>query len=257
MLPTFSGLTGVRCCVTNEECWIVYCCAHMESGRRYVGLTKKTLRQRWNAHLYNAFNRKLGSHSHFWNAIRKYGKDAFDLEVLEVCSTLEDANAAEERWIIHFDTRNPEKGFNLARGGGCRPNPERKNPWRDPAYKWHDPGYRASHGEKMREVVNRPEVRAKLEAAQAIFTKDPSWLAKVSRIGVPLSQKHRESLAESTSKVRRKVPGHVSCGRHGLVPFADCFRAKSNTGRILHRCKHCILDRAKCKRFRSDAVRSP
>lgn len=94
--------------------------------------------KRWNSHVYTANRIKDGKAavtSHFPNAIRKYGKDAFSHEVLETCGTLEEANLAEEKWIAHFDTRDPEKGFNLAKGGGCVPNPEKRNPWDDPAFR--------------------------------------------------------------------------------------------------------------------------
>lgn len=234
----------------KEPSWTIYCHIHRESGRRYIGLTKKTWRQRWNSHVYNAFNRPKEGRSYFWAAIRKYGKDAFDHEVLEVCFMLEKANEREQHWIDLYDTRNPIRGFNLAPGGKYRPNPIRKNPWDDPDYLWNDPGYRLEHGRKMKEIVNRPDVKVKLEAARAVFMRDPEWLAKVNRAGIPLSKEHREALAESTSRVKRKVPGHVSCGKHGLVPFSECFKAKSRTGRVLHRCKHCILNSSKAKLHR-------
>ena len=75
--------------------YTIYCHTHTESGRRYIGLTKLTMMKRWNSHIYTANhvkNGKLAATGHFPNAIRKYGKDAFSHEVLEVCSTLEEAN---------------------------------------------------------------------------------------------------------------------------------------------------------------------
>lgn len=102
--------------------WIVYCHTHIESGRRYIGLTKRTLRFRWNQHVLNA-KKKLGKGCHhFWAAIRKYGKDAFSHNVLETCDTLEEANEAEEAWISSFSSRYPDFGFNLARGGNHVPD---------------------------------------------------------------------------------------------------------------------------------------
>ena len=111
----------------GQSRWTVYCHIHRATGRRYVGLTKKTWRKRWNQHVYTASKLAKKGWSHFANAIRKYGKDAFDHEVLEVCDTLDEANAAEEKWIEHFDSRNPEKGFNLKRGGDHLPHPVSKS----------------------------------------------------------------------------------------------------------------------------------
>lgn len=90
--------------------------------------------QRWNQHVLNANSRPKGRRSHLWGAIRKYGPQAFSHEVLEVCETLESANEAEAKWIDHFDSRNPEKGFNLMKGGKHIPHPK-KNPWDRPEFR--------------------------------------------------------------------------------------------------------------------------
>ncbi|KKM23993.1 hypothetical protein LCGC14_1609580 [marine sediment metagenome] len=114
--------------------WTIYCHIHNITGRRYVGLTSQTWQERWKNQVHVAKSSK-GGRWHFPNAIRKYGKDAFSHKVLGVCDTLEEANIAEIRWIEHFDTRNPEKGFNLAKGGKHVPHPIRKNPWNNPKYR--------------------------------------------------------------------------------------------------------------------------
>lgn len=139
-----------------------------------------------------------GSRAHFAAAIRKYGKDAFTHEVLEKCTSLEVANLAEESWIEFFETRNPSKGFNLAKGGGSQPHPLRKNPWDDPEYRvrcttatqaqwkdpanlaqnaasararWSDPNYRKRVTSAAKETLSKPEVKLRhsegLKAAYA------------------------------------------------------------------------------------------
>lgn len=116
--------------------WTIYCHTHTETGRRYIGLTKKTMVQRWNQHVFNAKSKNGYGCFHFWNAIRKYGKDAFSHHLLEFgIPTLEIANEREEYWIVFYDSRNPEKGFNLARCGEHRPHGIRKNPWDDPEFR--------------------------------------------------------------------------------------------------------------------------
>lgn len=54
---------------------LVYCATHVESGRRYVGMTSKTLARRRQQHLKQAKGRARGC-AYFWAAIRKYGADA-------------------------------------------------------------------------------------------------------------------------------------------------------------------------------------
>lgn len=84
--------------------------------------------------MYSAL-RSTSVKSHFSYAIKKYGKRAFSHEVLQVVDSLEAANTAEIYWISHFDTRNPDRGFNIAPGGGVH-NPNKfHNPWLNPEYR--------------------------------------------------------------------------------------------------------------------------
>lgn len=153
----------------------IYSHTHVTTGRRYVGLTKLTMLKRWNQHLQNAKKKAGKGCTHFWNAIRAYGSGAFSHEVLEVITTsLEDANLAEERWIEKLQTRDPSKGFNLAKGGKHTPHPVR-NPW------------------------DRPEYRAKATVASRKTWSDPARrsAASVARVGVPLSESHKAAVSES------------------------------------------------------------
>jgi|WetSurMetagenome_2_1015567.scaffolds.fasta_scaffold116818_2 hypothetical protein len=172
--------------------WTVYCHVHTDSGRRYIGLTSQSMLHRWNQHVSKSKSSKDGRW-HFPNAIRKFGKDAFSHEILEVCETLEAANEAEAKWIDHFDSRNPEKGFNLARGGEHIPHQIRKNPWDDPEYRkkaiialhrslakpevianrstaskkaWDNYERRKKAGLISKEVQSRPEVLEKNRSSQ-------------------------------------------------------------------------------------------
>lgn len=138
----------------------IYCHTHIDSGRRYVGLTSQTMEKRWKNHVHAAKYSKGKNQYHFANAIRKYGKDAFTHEVLEVHSSLTEANTREEFWIEHFKTRDPQFGFNISPGGSHIPHPVR-NPWDRPEYR-----------EKMKAVIPKltaaglsPEARAKTVAA--------------------------------------------------------------------------------------------
>jgi len=181
----------------------IYCHQHIESGRRYVGQTKKKMLQRWNQHVYTATRESKGW-SHFANAIRKYGKDAFSHEILEICYDLEFSNAAEKKWIAHFDTTNPEKGYNFKSGGDHRPHPVR-NPWNRPEFRERvtasvtvglsdpviqanraagnakqrqtraEPAFRAEASERTREVALRPEVMAKNVATLQKIIQDPEY----------------------------------------------------------------------------------
>ena len=226
-----------------EPRWILYCHTHTESGRRYIGLTKLTMLKRWNQHLNNASKKRGKGCHHFWNAIRKYGPQAFSHEVLEVCTSLEVANLAEECWIEFFDTRNREKGFNLTRGGKHTPHSSR-NPWDRPEYRekacaaskrrWENPEFRAKMSardydtsglhrpesiEKLRSIQSSPEFRAEASRRMSKVMSDPVVKAKISKSarGRVLTDEQRASIS-SRMKGHRKseeVKGKVSASLRG------------------------------------------
>lgn len=215
---------------TKQQFWTIYCHTHVESGRRYIGLTKKTMLQRWNQHAYCAF-RKVGKGcAHFWNAIRLYGKDAFSHEVLRQCASLEEANAYEAYFIDLFRTRDPELGFNLEPGGKHEPHPIRKNPWDDPAFREKNlPGFVAAGQSpearaRSKAALNTSESRTKRSAAakaamarpdvqqkRQAFQQDPAFRSKIgSSLKKTLStpdaraRMSAASAASATPEVRAK-----------------------------------------------------
>lgn len=164
--------------------WTIYCHTHRDSGRRYVGLTKRTWQERWRGHLHDAQH----LNTHFAAAIRKYGKDAFSHEVLEVCFALEEANEREQFWIWTYDTRNPLRGFNLAPGGKHIPHPAR-NPWDDPVYRaaaiirsrtmWQDPTLKARHSKIMKAVVSDLGIKSNMSMRAKRQWREPESRQKL------------------------------------------------------------------------------
>lgn len=80
------------------------------TGKCYVGQTWQRLQQRWYNHCTTSHCVKLR------NAIFAYGKDAFVLTLLTVCSSQQELDAAEKYWIDFFNSI--EDGYNLKEGGG-------------------------------------------------------------------------------------------------------------------------------------------
>lgn len=195
--------------------WTIYCHTHIESGRRYVGLTQRMWQERWRGHIHLA---KFRATTHFARAIRKYGKEAFSHEVLEVCHSLDVANLAEECWIELFETRDPEKGFNLAKGGASQPHPIRDNPWDRPEYR-----EKASKNivhcltpearEKQLASLRSPESKAKRSALTTASMARPEVIAK--RRVFQDDPEYRRMISETTKAgladpaVREKVSAGV------------------------------------------------
>ena len=94
--------------------WKVYCYTE-ENGKKYIGITKRTLLERSGGKTGCDYNPKY----HFGKAIKKYGFDFFTVEILEENLSFEEANEKEKYYIALYDTyRN---GYNETQGGdGCQ-----------------------------------------------------------------------------------------------------------------------------------------
>ncbi len=87
------------------------------TNKSYIGLTKHTVKQRFNQHKQDAFRYRNGKllSSAFYNAIRKYGTECWISEILEENLSYEDANIKEQYYIQHFNTYT--NGYNSTIGG--------------------------------------------------------------------------------------------------------------------------------------------
>ena len=59
----------------------------------------------------------LGSGVYLNRSIKKYGKEKFVKEIVAYCDTKDTLDFLEKFYIKFFDSRNPEKGYNLMDGG--------------------------------------------------------------------------------------------------------------------------------------------
>jgi len=251
--------------MAKQTKWTIYCHIHRESGRRYVGLTKATWRQRWNRHVYSA-NRGKGAprFSHFANAIRKYGKDAFDHEVLEVCHTLEEANEREQHWIWTYDTRNPLRGFNLAPGGTHVPHPVRTDYLKDPGFKekasarskkvWKDPQKRANILSATQEAIRKPEVRRKLSDGVRKAWEDPDVRAKFEEAARERSrdpafrQKLRDRWDDPDFRNRCSAGPAAANARRAAKSFCVNGHERVPENLASNECRICIAERRRSRR---------
>ena len=87
----------------------IYLITNLINQKKYVGITKKTIEERWKDHIDTAYKRKKKYAIH--NAINKYGPENFSIVLLE-----EHENAQQEcYWIDHYKTF--DEGYNLTKGG--------------------------------------------------------------------------------------------------------------------------------------------
>lgn len=86
----------------------IYKITNKLNNKCYVGQTINTPESRWKRHQQDAKSGRL--HTHFANAIRKYGAENFVLEVIDTAKTQEELTEKESSWIRHYNSI--KEGYN-------------------------------------------------------------------------------------------------------------------------------------------------
>ena len=89
---------------------IIYKITNTINGMVYIGQTSRTLNQRMAEHLANSRT------SYIDRALKKYGIQNFEVDVIAEADTKEELDALEKYFIKHFDCKIPN-GYNLTDGG--------------------------------------------------------------------------------------------------------------------------------------------
>lgn len=90
---------------------IIYCVTNKINNKKYIGQTISSLKKRWAEHCSTRPDVKL-----LHQAIKKYGKENFEIESLKECNSIEDLNFSEIQLIKEYNTLTPND-YNLALGG--------------------------------------------------------------------------------------------------------------------------------------------
>lgn len=98
---------------TDIKHFYIYMHKNKINNKVYIGCTSQDPPElRWK----NGNNYKTCTH--FNNAISKYGWDNFEHIIIEEgLFTENEASDREDYWINYYDSKNPEKGYNITSGG--------------------------------------------------------------------------------------------------------------------------------------------
>jgi len=136
----------------------IYVIKNLINGKTYVGQTKN-FANRKAGHLYNS---RKGNERPLYKSIRKHGEENFLFEVVENGISLELINEREKFWVSHYDSFNPEKGYNLTSGGsrGTEISEETRRKNRKGALItnekiWNDQEFRQRHKQRCSNLFKR------------------------------------------------------------------------------------------------------
>ena len=91
---------------------IIYKATNKINGKCYIGQTRHSLEHRKTAHLRKA---EKGVETHFYQAIRKYGEENFEWEILCSANDKKRLNELETFYITKFNSI--KNGYNMVDGG--------------------------------------------------------------------------------------------------------------------------------------------
>ena len=145
---------------------IIYKIENKADGKIYVGQTRRTLAERISEHKRK--NRKL---SYIYRAINKYGIDAFDITILEICDTLERLNEREKFWIKELNCKIPI-GYNMTDGGLGRVVTDEERSHKSASQKGHivseETRKKISQANKGKSHIVSEETRKKMSEMSAV-----------------------------------------------------------------------------------------
>ena len=154
------------------------------SGKVYIGTTSKKPEYRWNNGKGYMCNRR------FCDAIRKYGWENIEHEVISTGIDKGQAYAMEAELIAKYDATNPAKGYNISIGGECGALGTSRS---------HEARRKISEAKKGHTVS--PETRRKISEAKKC--------ANNYNYGKHLSYETRRKLSEAN-----KGSKHPNFGKH-------------------------------------------
>ena len=93
---------------------IIYKVTCLITNKIYIGQTTTYLGNRKGLHKHRALYQN-DYKNHFHNAIRKYGWENFQWEIIDYAQTFEELNEKEKYWIKYYNSI--EQGYNILGGG--------------------------------------------------------------------------------------------------------------------------------------------
>lgn len=155
--------------VTVRPYGIIYKVTNTVNGKVYVGQTTQTMKERWGQHVRET---KIGSQYIFHRAIRKYGAEAFHVEVLCECVSLEEMNRKERKYAWLHNAMSPH-GYTLKAGNG-----------------------KGAASQELRESISRG-LKGRSSYERAVSAS----VAK--RTGVPLTETHKAKISAGNKGQRK------------------------------------------------------
>lgn len=166
------------------------------SNKVYIGITSREPKLRWG----NGCN--YSSNEHFYRAIQKYGWDNFKHEILFSNLSLKEAKAKEIELIAFYDSTNPEKGYNITKGGesgnGNHHTELTKQKIRDAMKGRPSPMKGREHSEEVKRRISEKNKNREKRSGFHLSEETKKKIGEANKgIPKPKSEEHRRKISEA------------------------------------------------------------
>lgn len=214
----------------------VYITTNNLNGRMYVGQKK--------IDDWGVWKNYLGSGKAFKQAVKKYGKENFEREVLDFAYSPEDLNSMEAEYILDLDCVSDPQYYNLVEGGGTVTGMIHSDATREKLrvrmlgennyfYGKHfhgesNPFYGKHHSQaaRLKMSASRKGMPSWSKGKTGIFSEESLDKMRSAKLGVPLSKEHIEAIRRSQSGEK-----HPMYGKKHSERTKDIIREKAK-GRV-------------------------
>lgn len=132
----------------------IYCITNTINGKKYVGMTSKSVRERWKRHVFDSRHEHQSMYDSPLQAdIRKYGENAFVHEALVTTEDKELAMQLEDEATIILNTHVPN-GYNRQVGNHSEPTEETKKKLSESMSGENNPNYDKHRSEETKKKIS-------------------------------------------------------------------------------------------------------
>jgi len=164
----------------NNRIHYLYRITNKINGKFYIGQTVQP-DKRWNQHKNDAAHPTMIIH----HAIKKYGNESFEFEVIAGCKTWDDANDIETFLVAQYNSLVPN-GYNVSLGGMNAPKSEQ---WLKSMRDWHaslSPEEKEARSKMHSESILQQIAAGKHPAQGRVVTEEEKELHRKIRLENPI-----------------------------------------------------------------------
>lgn len=208
--------------IVINRTYSIYCHTNTINGNQYIGMTGLKLNERFsNGEGYKEC-------TYFYRAIKKYGWDAFETDVLFEGLTFEDAEQVERDTIEILNTMSPN-GYNLQSGGGVN---------RYFAQETRDKMSRSQKGKVLSEEHKLKIGEAHMGRVVSLETRDKLRQANLGKV---LSEGHKQAISDGLKNNPNRKLASKSINQYDLEGnLVGKWESASQASRELKFCRRSI-----------------